>query len=211
MDPQRSKPSTRPQPAAIASQQATPPVRPAATVPVSRFGGPIGSPDAVGTARVGPSPPAHRTALTAGPALSKPLLWGLVVAVIASLGIAGFVWSHDSGAAGSAQAGGSRGPAAVAAAKLDALSLASAEETFFSDHQKYLDVAATPGIVVLGAAVVHLSPDDAATVRVDPAGVGYCIAVVSRSGTTGASSTVVYVSTAGGLQPSLVTTCPAAF
>jgi type IV pilus assembly protein PilA len=133
------------------------------------------------------------------------------VALVASVGIGFFVWSRGSGTPVTADTGGPRGPASVAGAKLDALSLASAEETFYTDHQKYLPIATTPGILALGAVVVHLSPSDSASITLDAAGVGYCISVTSRSATTSASSTVIYVSTAGGLQPNVVTSCPAAF
>jgi hypothetical protein len=136
---------------------------------------------------------------------------GLVAGLIASLGIGVFVWSRGSGGTVTADTAGPRGPASVAAAKLDALSLASAEETFFTDNQKYLAAGMTPAVVALGPVLVHLSATDSASVVLDPAGVGYCITVVSHSATSSAASTVVYVSTAGGLQSSVVTTCPASF
>jgi hypothetical protein len=97
----------------------------------------------------------------------------------------------------------------MAAARSDALSLAAAEETYYNDHQAYAAVPSASGIVVLDKSVAHLSADDSATVTVNPSGTGYCLLVTSTSPTSHASSTVVYVSTAGGLQPSLVTTCPA--
>jgi len=185
------------------------PVAPAQpTSGVSRFGGPIAHatvPTAVAV------PASHRSAAAPEPALSRAMMVGLGAALVASLTIGVFVWSRSSGTTAAPDTSGPRGPASVAAAKLDALSLASSEETFYADHQKYLAIASTPGVIALGSAVVHLSPTDSASVVVDPAGVGYCISVVSRSATSSASSTVVYVSTAGGLQPNVVTSCPATF
>jgi len=178
---------------------------------VSRFGGPVADPTVPPPPAAFPVPASHRSNAASEPALSRSLLFGLGAAVVASLAIAGWVWAHSSGGSATPDTSGPRGPASVAAAQLDAQSLASSEETFFADHQKYLAVSQTPGVIALGSAVVHLSATDSASVVVDPAGVGYCILVVSRSATSSASSTVVYVSTAGGLQPDAVTGCPAVF
>ena len=178
---------------------------------VSRFGGPVADATVAPPPAAPAAPASHGSVAASEPALSRSLVIGLVVAVVAAVSIGGLLWSRSSGGSAAPDTSGPRGPASVAAAKLDAQSLASSEETFFADHQKYLAVATTPGVIALGSAVVHLSPSDSASVVVDPAGVGYCISVVSRSATSSASSTVVYVSTAGGLQPDVVTACPAAF
>ena len=95
-------------------------------------------------------------------------------------------------------------------AKLDARSLANAEETYFTEHQSYLPLTATIDILELGNSIVRLSPTDTATVTLNTAGTAYCIVVTTKSPTSPASSSVVYVSSKGGLLPSSVTRCPAA-
>ena len=143
-------------------------------------------------------------------------------AVIASIGvgllvvIAGLVFLVSKLMSGSTDAptadpgAGPRGPAAVVAAKLDARSLANAEETYFTEHQNYLPLTATIDILELGNSIVRLSPTDTATVTLNTAGTAYCIVVTTKSPTSPASSSVVYVSSKGGLLPSSVTRCPAA-
>jgi len=193
------------------------PVSPVSPVlPASRFGsaGPLAPPSAPGmvsAALAAPRPAARHVAGETTPGLSRTLIVGLVAGLVVSLAVASVIWSRSTGSQPVGDTGGPRGPAYAAAAKLDALSLSSAEETFFTDNQKYLSVPPTPGVVPFGTALVHLSSSDTATVTLDGAGVGYCIVVTSQSVVSGASSTVVYVSTAGGLQPSLVTACPSTF
>ena len=62
----------------------------------------------------------------------------------------------------------------------------------------------------MGQTVVHLSPQDSASIALNPSATGYCIVVTSTSPTTRATSTAVCVSTLGGLQL-LATTCPASY
>jgi hypothetical protein len=183
-------------------------VAPVAPLAVSRFGGPV---DSVAAAPL-PIPASHHRASTSdGPFLARGMIIGLAVGLVVALAAAVFVWSKLSSGGSASDIGGERGPAAIVAAKADATSLAAAEETFNADHQKYIALSPTPGTIELDKTVVTLSAEDTASVVIDPSGVGYCILVVSRSPTTSASSTIVYVSTQGGLLSSLTTTCPANF
>lgn len=183
---------------------------------LSAFGGPVEPTHAAGMgARA--AVPSHRAAATprsTGSSMSGTTKAGLGVAALVLLGVLVYLLinmlSGADGTPASPGTGGPRGPAAQAAAKLDALSLAAAEETVYAGRQSYLAFPASTGVVEMGATVVHLSPTDRATARLNPSGTGYCIVVTSTSHTSGASSTVVYVSTLGGLQP-LATTCPASY
>jgi Protein of unknown function (DUF2510) len=175
---------------------------PAEPPPFGTPGSPFGRSAAPTHQRSGsPSTP---TALVVGIGLA-------VLVVVAGLVLLIMKLTSGDGGTPSAGTGGPRGPAAQASAKLDAQSLATAEETIYSERQAYLPVAATTAVISLGQTVVHLSPQNSASVAVNPSGTGYCILVVSKSPTSGASSTVVYVSTDGGLEPSVVTTCPASY
>ena len=135
---------------------------------------------------------------------------GLLVVIAGLVFLVSKLMSGSSDVPATDPGAGPRGPAAVVGAKLDARSLANAEETFFTEHQKYLPIAATTDILELGNSVVRLSPTDTATVTLDTAGTAYCVLVTTKSPTSAASSSVVYVSSQGGLLPSSVTHCPAA-
>ena len=187
-----------------------PPVQPA----MSRFGGPAEPEQPVLPA---PGPPGHRAPshhqVAAGPSMSTRTK--VLLAVVAVLVIAGCVlWfklmSGSTAATPLGGFGGARGPAAAASTKLDAQSIATAEETVYSAQQVYLPFGPSTDIVVLGKTEIRLSPQNTASVVLNGSATGYCILVVSKSPTTGATSSSVYVSTLGGLQL-LATSCPATF
>ena len=102
----------------------------------------------------------------------------LAVLVVAACGL----WALKVGGSTpkTVPTGGPRGPASQAAAKLDALGLASAEETVYAGRQSYLAIPKTSGVIEMGQTVVHLSPQDSASVALNPSATGYCIVVARR-------------------------------
>jgi hypothetical protein len=149
---------------------------------------------------------------------------GIAAAIVLVLAVGYFGYTKvsggsDSSAAPGTSAGplanlanlGDRGAVAVVVAKADMLNLAKAEETFFTDNQKYLALEPTTGVALLGNTQVNLSPQDTASVVLNQTGSGFCDLVTTTSPTTGARSTVVYVSTQGGLMPPSYTACPKNF
>ncbi|HEY5031023.1 MAG TPA: DUF2510 domain-containing protein [Actinomycetes bacterium] len=180
----------------------------------SRFGGPA---EPVQPVLPVPAPPGHRAAshhqVASGPSMStrtKVLLAVLAVLVIAGCVLWFKLMSGGTAATPLGGFGGARGPAAAASTKVDAQSIAAAEETVYSTQQVYLPFGPSTDIVVLGKTEIRLSPQNTASVVLNGSATGYCILVVSKSPTTKATSTSVYVSTLGGLQL-LATTCPATF
>ncbi len=177
----------------------------------SAFGGPGPQSPCGGPAVPRPAASQHHAS---PPRMSTAVIAAIGVGLLAV--IAGLVFLVSKLMSGSTDApaadpgAGPRGPAAVVGAKLDARSLANAEETFYTEHQKYLPISATTDVHELGGSVVRLSPTDTATVTLNTAGTAYCIVVTTKSPTSAASSSVVYVSSKGGLLPSSVTRCPAA-
>jgi prepilin-type N-terminal cleavage/methylation domain-containing protein len=100
-----------------------------------------------------------------------------------------------------------RKKAVDASMKSDVKTVATAEETWFVDNQAYAPVAATTTTAVVGAAsnTAALSPGNTITVTVGTTNPqAYCVLAHNPNGT----QDWVYVNTAGGLQPSSVTTCP---
>jgi hypothetical protein len=197
-------------PAPPASHLAAPTAPPE---PVSQFGGPV-------VPSRSPAPRSHRGAgpshqSSSSRSISTGAAIGLGVALLvvaaALVLLVSKLMSGDDPGTPAADTGGPRGPASVASAKSDAHNLAAAEETVYADRQVYLAIPRSSGVVELGQTVVHLSAQNTASVALNPSGTGYCIVVVSKSPTTSASSTAVYVSTLGGLQASLLTTCPASY
>jgi Protein of unknown function (DUF2510) len=221
--PQPAQPATEPAQAppapAIdyvirAATEDLPPVQPA----TSRFGGPA---EPVQPVLALPGPPGHRASshhsasrqVAAGPSMStrtKVLLAVLAVLVIAGCVLWFKLMSGTTAATPLGGFGGARGPAAAASTKLDAQSIATAEETVYSTQQVYLPFGPSTDIVVLGKTEIRLSAQNTASVVLNGSATGYCILVVSKSPTTRATSTSVYVSTQGGLQL-LATSCPVKF
>ena len=156
----------------------------------------------------------HRAVAPTSSGGAMTLTTKIGIGILALLVVAGCaIWALKVGSGGDSTAAlpsGPRGPAAQAAAKLDALSLAAAEETVYAGRQSYLAIPTSSGVVEMGQTVVHLSPQDSASVTLNPSATGYCVVVTSASPTTQARSVAVYVSTLGGIQP-LATTCPASY
>ena len=202
-----------PPPAQPPADQPIPPTTPAYAFPVpqSPFGGPVPQSPFGGPALPRPSASQHHAPpARMSTAVIAAIGVGLLVVIAGLVLLVSKLMSDSSDAPAADPGAGPRGPAAVVGAKLDARSLANAEETFFTEHQKYLPIAATTDILELGNSVVRLSPTDTATVTLDTAGTAYCVLVTTKSATSTASSSVVYVSSQGGLLPSSVTHCPAA-
>jgi type IV pilus assembly protein PilA len=102
--------------------------------------------------------------------------------------------------------------------KSDARTIANEEETYFTDQQKY--VAATSGgtatspTIAIGTNTVSLSTGNKATVTLGTATANlgaYCIVTDRQAGLQPGTQPWVYVSNAGGLQPTGTTTCPTNF
>ncbi len=90
----------------------------------------------------------------------------------------------------------------------DLKSYATAEETYFVDHQAYSAAAGTAPNLTLGSETVRLSTGNAIVFTAGTAVAGtYCLVASNTNG----SQSWVYLNNAGGLQPSSVTACPAGF
>jgi hypothetical protein len=108
--------------------------------------------------------------------------------------------------------GGGDARANVAAMEADVRSVAVAEETEFTEHQAYVAAASSGGRLTVGSQLVPLSAVGATTtVRVSPSRTAYCVVDRRTPLGGGAAQVVVYVSSAGGLQPRTVTACPTTF
>jgi type IV pilus assembly protein PilA len=99
-----------------------------------------------------------------------------------------------------------RKKAVDASMKSDLNTIATEEETYYTDNQAYVAVAASTGTMTVGADTVHLSPGNTVTASVDTLGTAYCILGTNPKGT----NNWVYVSSQGGLQANTVVACPAA-
>ena len=102
-----------------------------------------------------------------------------------------------------------RKKAVDASMKSDLRTVANEEETYFTDFQNYLAVAASTGTMVVGADTVSLSKGNTVTVILNTAGTAYCVSATNPKGTNTPPAATVYVSSKGGLQPVGTTTCPA--
>jgi len=107
-----------------------------------------------------------------------------------------------------------RKKAVDASMKSDARTVANEEETYYVDNQIYLAVGSSTGTATIGTDVVTLSNGNTVTVtlgtKTTPAS-GYCVLVTNPKGTSGSSTTgIAYVSSKGGLQQGVSSTCPAA-
>ncbi|HEY5032481.1 MAG TPA: prepilin-type N-terminal cleavage/methylation domain-containing protein [Actinomycetes bacterium] len=101
-----------------------------------------------------------------------------------------------------------RKKAVDASMKSDLRTVANEEETYYTDFQSYKPVASTSATAVIGADTVTLSPGNTVAVILNTAGTAYCITATNPKGTNTGTNATVYVSSAGGLQPTSVTVCP---
>jgi hypothetical protein len=135
----------------------------------------------------------------------------LVVAVLVGKNALGGSAAPDTGTQGVAGLIGQGNPQ-VAALRSDVLSIATAEETEFSQAQGYVAASGAGGQLRVGVTPVRLSAlGEAVTIVVSAARTSYCIKATRTPAGATQPQVVVYVSSAGGLQPSLVTACPAVF
>jgi len=94
--------------------------------------------------------------------------------------------------------------------KSDLRTIANEEETYFTDNQAYVGVAAAANPVTIGTTTVRLSNGNQATVLVNTAGSAYCELMTRQAGKQPSTQNWVYISNQGGLQPAGTTVCPAA-
>ena len=93
-----------------------------------------------------------------------------------------------------------RKKAVDASMKSDLRTLANEEETYFTDNQKYLAIAATSSPSLNGNSVT-LSNGNSVTVTLNTAGSAFCVAASRVSGAQpGSQTSWVYVSSKGGIQ-----------
>ena len=140
-----------------------------------------------------------------------------VVVLLAVAVLVGKTVLGGSGPAGSGAGQGLSGLAAagnpqVAAMRSDVLSVATAEEDSFTAAQTYSAASGAGGQLKVGTTAVRLSAaGESVTVVLSPSHLAYCIRATRTPAGGGDPQVVVYVSSTGGLQPALVTTCPATF
>ncbi|PRY17906.1 type IV pilin protein [Kineococcus rhizosphaerae] len=91
--------------------------------------------------------------------------------------------------------------------KADVKTIATAEETNFTDNSAYVATTGAAGADLTIGDTVKVSPNNAFTITLNTAGTAYCIVGTN----TKASRPLVYVSSAGGQQPTSVTVCPTTF
>ncbi len=93
--------------------------------------------------------------------------------------------------------------------KSDLRTVANEEETYFTDSQAYIGVAATSGAMTIGSDTVHLSNGNTLTVTLNSTtnATAYCVSSSNANG----SHNWVYVSSQGGIQPAATTACPTGF
>ena len=109
-----------------------------------------------------------------------------------------------------------RKKAVDASMKSDVRTIANEEETYYTDRQYYFVVPASTGTATVGTNAVKLSPGNTVQVFLNNAtassATAYCIVATNPKGTLGSTTLgVVYVSSAGGLQPTTQTACPASY
>ena len=98
-----------------------------------------------------------------------------------------------------------RKKAVDASIKSDLRTVANELETYYTDKQEYLDVAASTGTITISSAVT-LSSGNTVTVTTNTAKDSYCIHGTNPKGTDTAKG-FWYASKDGGLQPSTTTSC----
>ncbi len=103
-----------------------------------------------------------------------------------------------------------RKKAADASLKEDIHTLATKEETYFSDFSVYNAVVSATGNVAFATETVTLSKGNTVSVSLNTAGTAYCILASNPQGTNAPPAGWVYVSSKGGMQPATTTSCPTA-
>jgi hypothetical protein len=223
-------PAPAPEPAPVPVLPTQPAVaEPPAYAGDPRFGGapaaPAGPPaPAWAAATMAPTPPpaSATAALRPVEATRRPVSHLVLAGVLVLLLLGGAVVFAKSmlGGSGGSPDDGSAGPGGlsapgnpqVAAMKSDVLSIATAEETLYTDTQAFATGSSAGGSLQIGGHPVRLSAaGETVSVVVSPSRTGYCIRAARTPAGGGTPQVVVYVSTQGGLQPSLVTACPATF
>jgi prepilin-type N-terminal cleavage/methylation domain-containing protein len=93
-----------------------------------------------------------------------------------------------------------RKKAVDASIKSDLRTVANEEETYFTDNQNYVAVAATTTPTIGTGNVVKISTGNTVSVILNTAGTAYCIQGTNPKGTD-TTNGFVYISNGGGLQP----------
>jgi type IV pilus assembly protein PilA len=104
-----------------------------------------------------------------------------------------------------------RKKAVDASIKSDLRTIATEQETYFTDNQSYVSVAATT-TPTIGSTTVKISTGNTIKVSLNTAGTAYCIQGTNPKGTD-TTNGFLYVSNGGGLQPKGTTNsvCAGAF
>lgn len=104
-----------------------------------------------------------------------------------------------------------RKKAADASMRSDLRVIATKEESYYADYQIYLASTSSSGTIVVGPETITLSPKNSATVVVNAAVTAFCVLVTNPAATNAPPAGMVYVSSAGGIQPIATSSCPASF
>jgi len=95
--------------------------------------------------------------------------------------------------------------------KSDLRTVANEMETYFTDNQAYVAVAASSSSIVVGGNTVTLSKNNTLTVTLNNTtaanATAYCVVSANSNG----SHAWVYVSSQGGIQAASVTACPTTY
>lgn len=126
----------------------------------------------------------------AGFTLIELLVVMIIIGILAAIAVPVFIQQRQK--------------AVDASLQTDLRSLVLQEETYYTDNSGYLAFATTPTPTIIDP--IKLSPGMSASVELSTSQQSYCIVVSNPK----ASQPRVHVSSKGGLQPSSVTTCPAA-
>lgn len=104
-----------------------------------------------------------------------------------------------------------RKKASDASMRSDLRVIATKEESYYADFQTYLASTSSARTIVVGPETITLSPKNSATVVVNAAVTAFCVLVTNPASTNAPPAGMVYVSSAGGIQPIGTTACPASF
>ena len=104
-----------------------------------------------------------------------------------------------------------RKKASDASMRSDLRVIATKEESYYADFQTYLASTSSGRTIVVGPETITLSPKNTATVVVNAAVTAFCVLVTNPAATNAPPAGMVYVSSAGGIQPIGTTACPASF
>jgi prepilin-type N-terminal cleavage/methylation domain-containing protein len=97
-----------------------------------------------------------------------------------------------------------------ASLKEDLHTLATKEETYYSDFSAYNVLTNATGTANFGTETVTLSKGNTVSVTLNTAGTAYCILASNPQGSSTPPAGIVYISSQGGIQPLGTTSCPAA-